>query len=148
VQPQATADRENHCRDPSGHCSGHALPKIQINPGATPKLTKSARLSSSARISTGLDHARHTAVEAIEHSGKHDPATANSIRPSVKADRGHPRDREQGDDVGTSIRTGIGRNRRRAFPDIGSAASAWLAIRASAACSPSRPSVTVRRRNG
>src|SRR6188472_2228019 len=90
--------------------------KYRISPGATPKLTKSARLSSSApnfdwpliMRATRPSTPSSTAANTIA-------ATANSIRPSV--DRRIAVNPAQIASsvmtLGTSIRTGIGRNRRR-----------------------------------
>ena len=90
--------------------------KYRIRPGATPKLTKSARLSSSApnfdwpliMRATRPSMPSSTAANTIA-------ATASSIRPSVDS-RIAVSPAQIASSVmtlGTSIRTGIGRNRRR-----------------------------------
>src|SRR6202166_2465635 len=100
--------------------------KYRIRPGATPKLTKSARLSSSApnfdcpliMRATRPSRPSSTAANTIA-------PTANSIRPSVES-RIAVSPAQIASKVmklGTSIRTGIGRNRRRRNSgDLGSKA--------------------------
>src|SRR4051794_18438752 len=90
--------------------------KYRISPGATPKLTKSARLSSSApnfdcpliMRATRPSMPSSTAANTIA-------ATANSIRPSVdsRIAVSPAQIASSVTTLGTSIRTGIGRNRRR-----------------------------------
>src|SRR5258707_9523685 len=90
--------------------------KYRISPGATPKLTKSARLSSSApnfdwpliMRATRPSSPSSTAANTIA-------ATASSMRPSVDS-RIEVSPAQIASNVmkfGTSIRIGIGRNRRR-----------------------------------
>src|SRR5262249_47930241 len=96
--------------------SSWSCQKYRIRPGATPKLTKSARLSSSApnldcpliMRATRPSMPSSTAANTIA-------AIASSIRPSVDS-RIAVRPAQIASRVmtlGTSIRTGIGRNRRR-----------------------------------
>ena len=90
--------------------------KYRIRPGATPKLTKSARLSSSApnfdwpliMRATRPSMPSRTAANTIA-------ATASSIRPSVdsRIAVSPAQIASRVMTLGTSIRTGIGRNRRR-----------------------------------
>ena len=105
--------------------------KYRISPGATPKLTKSARLSSSApnfdwpliMRATRPSMPSSTAANTIA-------ATASSIRPSVdsRIAVSPAQIASRVMTLGTSIRTGIGRNRRRRISGIWDRrASAWLA---------------------
>ena len=98
--------------------------KYRISPGATPKLTKSARLSSSApnfdwpliMRATRPSTPSSTAANTIA-------ATASSIRPSVdsRIAVSPAQIASRVMTLGTSIRTGIGRNRRRRISgDLGS----------------------------
>src|SRR3954468_4286927 len=97
-------------------CSSCNCQKYRISPGATPKFTKSAKLSSSAPNfdwpliirATRPSMPSSTAANTIA-------ATASSIRPSVDS-RIAVSPAQIASRVmkfGTSIRTGIGRNRRR-----------------------------------
>src|SRR5258708_16815724 len=76
--------------------------KYRIRPGATPKLTKSARLSSSAPNFDWPLIMRDAAVDAVEHGGEHDRAYRQLHPPfGGQPDRRQPgADREQRDDVG------------------------------------------------
>ena len=104
--------------------------KYRIRPGATPKLTKSARLSSSApnfdwpliMRATRPSSPSSTAANTIA-------ATASSIRPSVDS-RIAVSPAQIASSVmklGTSIRTGIGRNRRRRSSGYLGSMASWLA---------------------
>ena len=98
--------------------------KYRIRPGATPKLTKSARLSSSAPNFDWPLIMRATRPSMPSSAAANTiAATANSIRPSVDSRIAvNPAQiASRVITLGTSIRTGIGRNRRgRISVDLGS----------------------------
>ena len=95
--------------------------KYRISPGATPKLTKSARLSSSAPNFDWPLIMRATRPSMPSRKAANTIApTAMSIRPSVER-RIAVRPAQIASKVmtlGTSIRTGIGRNRRRRISGV------------------------------
>src|SRR5258708_5656684 len=97
-------------------CSSCSCQKYRIRPGATPKLTKSARLSSSAPNFDWPLIMRATRPSSPSSTAANTMAyTASSMRPSVDS-RIAVSPAQIASNVmkfGTSIRTGIGRNRRR-----------------------------------
>jgi len=76
-------------------------PKIKHHAGATPKLTKSARLSSSApNFDDALEHAGDAAVDAVKHRGENDRRHGPFELLSTPAgSRSAGAQREQGDEV-------------------------------------------------
>ena len=92
------------------------LPEVQDQTGRDAEIDEVGEaVEFGAEFRLALDHARDTAIETVEHGGEHDRATASSIRPSVDS-RIAVRPAQIASSVmkfGTSMRTGIGRNRRR-----------------------------------
>ena len=116
-EPQAPADRKDHCRDPAHILEVVQLPEIEDQAGGDTEIDKVGEaVEFSAEFRLALDNAGHTAANTIA-------PTASSIRPSVES-RIAVRPAQIASSVmklGTSIRTGIGRNRRRRISgDFGS----------------------------
>ena len=119
-KPQARADREHQRRDPADVVEVVQAPEIEDQRRRHAEIDEVGEaVELGAEPRRALEQARDAAVDAIEHRGEHDRRRAPSSSLPSNASRIAVSPAHSASSVirfGSSVRTGIGRKRRRRDP--------------------------------